>query len=141
MNRTADFETVREIKAKLCYIRLAGREGSGGVGKALVEQFFGRGEGGGLVFDDGGGVVEEGADRDRGGAVFGGGESEGLVFFGALAVVLSKGAFGGGGGVIEGALALEEALAWLRGDVVPGGRLIGDEAVVGLVGSNEDLVV
>ncbi|KAK9083072.1 hypothetical protein Scep_029543 [Stephania cephalantha] len=79
--------------------------------RALVERFFGGGEGGGLVFDDGGGVVEEGAGGGRGGAVFGDDEGGGLVFFGALTVVLSKGAFGGSGGVIEGALALAEALA------------------------------
>ncbi|KAK9086789.1 hypothetical protein Syun_029183 [Stephania yunnanensis] len=47
--------------------------------------------------------------RDR--SVYGGGEGGGLVFFGALTVVLSKGAFGGGGGIIEGSLALAEALA------------------------------
>ncbi|KAK9151373.1 hypothetical protein Syun_009682 [Stephania yunnanensis] len=97
------------------------REGSGGVSKALVEQFFGDSEGGdcGEGEGAGGGRGEvffgsgkgEGAGGGRGEVVFGSGEGEGVVFFGALTVVLSKGAFSGGGGVIEGALALPEALA------------------------------
>ncbi|KAK9147988.1 hypothetical protein Scep_006745 [Stephania cephalantha] len=98
--------------------------------RALVERFWAW-RGGGRYSDDDGGVVEE-APAKAVASDFGGGDSGGDRYSsGRWLVVLSKGAFGGGGGVIEGALAL--ARRWRScGRCSTGRRLIGDEEVVDL---------